>query len=1202
MQKTVRVSLAVVLSMLILLSALPLGAVSVSAETSNPYAATKMSIFDGNNKDITSNPIIYIDNSDAGGGATSTNIKVKIDNDAGYLDDAVVMSSETAQNSVKYSQIGVTSDSATYTFSAITVDKYGNITHLEPGTVKVTFTTQSGEVYRTLTVVVYDPAYDSKVYVGNDPVEFSKGVVPPEEFRTFNDVEAFYTNYGLLPDCGGILTVANHQYKLSNEFESYFGKCTDTVEWVLYDGEYNGTTQKQPGTSKAEISEDGIFTPKSNGTVTIVIKPKATETSDRATGKRQITPSYSLLDNSYPEPYVYEHYALPKYLKVVIVKENPARAMKITNAPTAMQANENFQLQLSMTPSYTGDGYESGATDDVTWESSNENVATVDKKGLVTAVAKGEVTITARGENNDVYASCKIRVLTKATSVTISPRSVSTRIGVGVELTATMSPDTADDEIVWTSLDTSIATVKGTSTEFTNTQNAVVTGVSEGATTIVAKAKNSGVEKRITVQVSPKNASDSLELSYADGDNIVTVHPDSTINLYTQKSLTVDAKLTAQDGSTSDDIVLWDVTGNGDDVVTFNNTNRDITLNGVSVGTVTVKVYSESNPSLTKNFYVRVLKACDDIELRDVNTNESVGSKSLNKGSSFTLKADLTIDGNYPYQHNDTIVSWSSQDTSVATVDNSGYVTGIKNGETYITAKSASGKTANCLVRVFTTSSVSVTGVTPPSDGVSLPTTNLTLDSNGEGKIWLGVIVRDENNDTVYNNDCRWTSSDQNIATVDNKGEVTGVAIGTTIITVKSGSKSESCLLYVGAELYSTEVLPIENVTYSPIIKEYNPKVVLKFNGKTLTEGTDYTVEYENNTSVGTATVKVIGKGNYTGETYTYFTISPKTVASSDVKISTIDRQECTGDEITPKPVITCEGVELKEDVDYNLYYSNNYTPGTATVTINGYGNYTGTVVSEFEIYCEHKNLVYEYRVSEPTCTEEGVDRYRCSACGEYIDKTIDKIPHHYVEKVVPPTYEKGGYTEHVCDLCGDKYKDNYTSALKKVSISGSTVKLAKTSYAYTGKAIKPAVTVKKGSVTLKKGTDYSVSYKNNKKTGKATVTITGKGGYSGTITKTFTIYPKKATLSSVKSTKKKQITAKWKKDTQATGYQLQYSTNSKFKSGNKTYNISKNSTVYKKLTTKKGKTYYVRVRSYKTISGKKVYGAWSSVKHTKSK
>ena len=136
----------------------------------------------------------------------------------------------------------------------------------------------------------------------------------------------------------------------------------------------------------------------------------------------------------------------------------------------------------------------------------------------------------------------------------------------------------------------------------------------------------------------------------------------------------------------------------------------------------------------------------------------------------------------------------------------------------------------------------------------------------------------------------------------------------------------------------------------------------------------------------------------------------------------------------------------------------------------------------------------------------------------------------------------------------------------------------------------------------MKKGTDYTVSYKNNKKVGTATITVTGKGNYTGTVTKTFKINPKGTSLK--KLTKgKKQFKATWKaQKTQTTGYQIQYSTNKKFKSGNKTVKVKKNKTTsntVKKLKAKK--KYYVRIRTFKTVNGKKFCSGWSKVLSVKT-
>ena len=174
-----------------------------------------------------------------------------------------------------------------------------------------------------------------------------------------------------------------------------------------------------------------------------------------------------------------------------------------------------------------------------------------------------------------------------------------------------------------------------------------------------------------------------------------------------------------------------------------------------------------------------------------------------------------------------------------------------------------------------------------------------------------------------------------------------------------------------------------------------------------------------------------------------------------------------------------------------------------------------------------------------------------------------------------------------------------------KIAASKTTATLARTGYAYDGKVKTPAVTVKYGSKTLTKGTDYTVSYASGRKNvGQYKVVITYKGSYTGTKTLYFKIYPPKTTLSSVATSGSKALKVTWgKKSTQVTGYQIQYSTSSKFASGNKTKTISSyktTSTTIKSLTAKK--TYYVRVRTYKTVGGKTYYSSWSNVKYKKTK
>ena len=168
------------------------------------------------------------------------------------------------------------------------------------------------------------------------------------------------------------------------------------------------------------------------------------------------------------------------------------------------------------------------------------------------------------------------------------------------------------------------------------------------------------------------------------------------------------------------------------------------------------------------------------------------------------------------------------------------------------------------------------------------------------------------------------------------------------------------------------------------------------------------------------------------------------------------------------------------------------------------------------------------------------------------------------------------------------------------IDISGAKISSIK-AQTYTGKAIKPAITVKLDGKNLAKDTDYKVSYKNNKAVGTATVTVTGKGNYTGTIKATFKINPKPVSLSSLTAGSKK-LTVKWKKSSGITGYELQYSLKKNF-SSKKTVNISKAKTTSKEIKSlKKGKTYYVRIRAYKTVNGTKYYSAWSKVLKAKVK
>jgi hypothetical protein len=173
--------------------------------------------------------------------------------------------------------------------------------------------------------------------------------------------------------------------------------------------------------------------------------------------------------------------------------------------------------------------------------------------------------------------------------------------------------------------------------------------------------------------------------------------------------------------------------------------------------------------------------------------------------------------------------------------------------------------------------------------------------------------------------------------------------------------------------------------------------------------------------NVGTATVTVTGTGNYSGTVYTYFTITPKPVAGS--WIGSIPNQTWTGSAIEPAITVIDGNRTLTRGTDYTVYYSNNLNAGTATITLTGLGNYTGTATGTFNI----------------------------------------------VRSAIPIEV---GWVQVIPDQV------------------------------YTGYSVKPAITV----TGLVLDVDYTVSYYNNIEAGMAIAVITGIGNYTGEVTKSFRI------------------------------------------------------------------------------------------------
>ena len=462
-----------------------------------------------------------------------------------------------------------------------------------------------------------------------------------------------------------------------------------------------------------------------------------------------------------------------------------------------------------------------------------------------------------------------------------------------------------------------------------------------------------------------------------------------------------------------------------------------------------------------------------------------------------------------------------------------------------------------------------------------------------------------------------YKSTTPSICTVDKNGNVTALKTGTGYVTVTASangydSVSKDVKIVVSKKSLNNGLLTLSETSYVYDGTYKKPAATVTFGGKVLQEGKDYTISYRNNLNVGVATVIATGMGDYTGYTSKNFTITKRAMAGGTVSVAS--SVSFTGSNITPSVTVKVAGRSLTNGTDYTVSYSNNKNVGKATVKITGKGNYSGSLSAKFDIVPakqQIQKLETKYKGFFVDWAQKG------SATGYDVEYSVKANMSGAVSKHL--TANKPD-TLTVSGLAGDKTYyvrvRSYTNVNGKVYYGAwSDIKSIKTANnditkatvsgistkAFTGKAIKQNVTVKVGNTVLKNGTDYTVSYSNNKKVGKATVKITGKGKYGGVITKTFKINPEKQEIQKL-TAKSKSFFVDWAQKGSATGYEIQYATNSKF-TGAKKVTITNNKT--DKTTVSKlsaNKKYYVRVRSYTTVGGTKYYGAWSAVKNVTTK
>jgi uncharacterized protein YjdB len=427
--------------------------------------------------------------------------------------------------------------------------------------------------------------------------------------------------------------------------------------------------------------------------------------------------------------------------------------------PNRIDAAVGSTTQLSAT---AFDGSGNALTDRaIIWSSSNQAVASVSNNGLVTAVAPGTATITAASEGKTSTSTVTVAQGAVA-KVIVSPSPVTMVAGQSAQLALSVR-DAADNVItgksaIWASSNTAVATVASDGT---------VKAIAAGSSTITATVDGVSGSSALTVSSIPVG---SISLSPTT----------ATVSTGSSTTLTTTVK-DANGAVVTDRVVTWTSSNPLIAIV-----SQSGVVTGVAPGTATITATSETKSA---NATVTVtLVPVGGVQV-------APPSVSIVAGQGTTLSATVT-DANGVVVTNRP-VTWSTSDSRVATVLQTGAVTAVAVGTATITA--ASGAATG-------TSTVTVTAA--PVQSVSVSPTTLSLVQGQTGT--LSATVVDATGATLSNPSVAWSSRNPAVASVDAiTGVVTAVGVGSTTIDASSGGKTGSSSVTVTAP-------PIASITISP--------------------------------------------------------------------------------------------------------------------------------------------------------------------------------------------------------------------------------------------------------------------------------------------------------------------------------------------------------------------------------------------------
>lgn len=394
------------------------------------------------------------------------------------------------------------------------------------------------------------------------------------------------------------------------------------------------------------------------------------------------------------------------------------------------------------------------ATDkSVTWTSMDSNVATV-TDGLITAKGAGQTYIVARTKDGHT-ATCTVTVTQAATSIKLSTNDLTLRVGDIYYVDATVTPtNSSETKFTWTSQDSAVATVDS---------SGKVTAVGAGKTLIIVKTKKGDVQYLyITVQESATGL---------------------TLN-YTKRTITINKSFTLTPIFTPDTTTNTNVTWKSSDEKVATISEKGV-VKGIAGGVAVITCISEDG-GFMETCIVTVNEPVSDITLNKT-------SVSLALGKTVTLKA--TVKSNTSSTQT---LKWTSSNTKVATVNSKGKVTTKGVGKCVIRVSSTDGSDAyaECTIRVIR-----------PVTSITLNKTTLQMIEGKTAKLKATVKPSNASYKTV-----NWSTSDENVATVDVNGNIVAVKAGSCKITATAKDNSKrTAVCYV----YVTSLIPATGVTVS---------------------------------------------------------------------------------------------------------------------------------------------------------------------------------------------------------------------------------------------------------------------------------------------------------------------------------------------------------------------------------------------------